>query len=438
MSEMNETTNAARRPRVLVVGSGGREHAIVRALAASPQGPALWCAPGNPGIAQLATCVGLDVSDVDGLVELAQHEQIDLVIVGPEAPLIAGLVDELDLAGIAAVGPTAAAAMIEGSKSFAKDVMARAGVPTAMYATFDEIEPAIAWVREHGAPLVVKADGLAAGKGVVVAHSVPEAEAAVQAMLGDRVFGDAGARIVIEECLVGVEASVMAFVSAGVVRVMPPARDHKRAREGDGGPNTGGMGAYAPAPDVSAALLDSIERDIMQPVVDQLAADGTPFSGVLFAGLMLTAEGPRVIEFNARLGDPETQVVLPLLNDDLLTIMQAVAAGTLADLRPTWSTAAATCVVIAADGYPRAPHTGMPVHTPGSTAPGSWVLHAGTTFDAGGVVVVAGGRVLNVIGTGQDVGSATNAAYALTPEVGFDGAWHRRDIAGGTREPALA
>jgi phosphoribosylamine---glycine ligase len=414
--------------KVLVIGGGGREHAIVWKLAQSPQRPELFCAPGNPGIAKLATCVNIGVEDVAALADFAEKEGVDLTVVGPEAPLLAGLVDYFEERGLRVFGPRRAAALIEGSKAFAKELMERTGVPTARYADFTDVEAARAYVRSTGAPIVIKADGLAAGKGVVVAQTLEEAEAALDMMMKENAFGDAGSKVVVEEFLTGQEATVMAFVSGDVIRLMVPSQDHKPAFDGDKGPNTGGMGTYSPVPVVDEALLAEVERTVIRPVVEAMKADGTPYKGVLYAGLMLTTEGPKVIEFNARFGDPETQVVLPRLESDLLAVFASVADGTLAEQELTWSDRAAVCVVMAAGGYPGEYGKGDVISGLDAVGEEAFVFHAGTKATDQGIVS-NGGRVLGVTGFGADLQAAQAAAYVAVEKVKFEGVHYRKDIA---------
>ncbi|WP_038092918.1 phosphoribosylamine--glycine ligase [Tumebacillus flagellatus] len=414
--------------KVLVVGAGGREHAILWKLAQSPQQPKLYCAPGNPGTEPLAASVGVGAEEVAALADFAEREGIDLTVIGPEAPLLAGIVDHFEERGLRVFGPRRAAALIEGSKAFAKSVMERRGVPTAAYRDFTDAEAARAYVRETGAPIVIKADGLAAGKGVIVAMTLQEAESALDMIMRENAFGDAGHKVVVEEFLTGQEATVMAFVCGTDIRLMVPAQDHKPAYDGDQGPNTGGMGTYSPVPVVTPELLDEVERTIIRPVVEGLAADGTPYRGVLYTGLMLTEQGPKVIEFNARFGDPETQVVLPRLESDLLEIFNSVVDGTLAEQEISWSEQAAVCVVLAAGGYPASYRKGDVIDGLDSTHAQSVIFHAGTKQTEAGIVT-NGGRVLGVTGFGSDLRAAKQQAYEAVARVSFEGMHYRRDIA---------
>jgi phosphoribosylamine--glycine ligase len=418
--------------RILVVGSGGREHALAWKISRSPLVRALFAAPGNPGIARLATLVALKADDVEGLTRWSRENGIDLVVVGPEAPLVAGLADRLAAAGIPVFGPSAAAAEVEGSKAFAKDVMQAAGIPTAAYEAFDAPEPAVAWARARGGKVVVKADGLAAGKGVVVCGDPAEAEAALRAILVDRVHGAAGARVVVEERLTGPEASCIAFTDGERVRMLAAAQDHKRIFDGDRGPNTGGMGAFSPTSTVSPELLADVERTVLVPAVRELARRGRPFRGALYAGLMLTPDGPRVLEFNARLGDPETQPILMRLRTDIVPVLLAAARGDLSGVSLEFDARAAVGVVVAAEGYPGKVTSGDPIDGLDEPLPeGVQIFHAGTSArPADGRVVTSGGRVLTVCALGQGLGDAARRAYAAVQVVRFRGMQFRRDIGG--------
>jgi phosphoribosylamine--glycine ligase len=416
--------------RVLVVGSGGREHALCWALAASPLLSALFCAPGNPGIAALATCAPVPVTDIAGLVALARAERIDLVVPGPEAPLAAGLADALAEAGIPCCGPTAAAARLESSKSFTKQIAAAAAIPTAAWDTCADAEAARAAIRRRGAPVVVKADGLAAGKGVVVAATEAEALAAVDALAA---LGPAAARFVIEECLTGPELSFFALCDGVNAIPLGGARDHKRVGEGDRGPNTGGMGAFAPVPALTPALQAEIMARVIRPALAEMVARGCPFRGFLFAGLMLTDAGPKLIEFNARFGDPECQTLLPLLRSDLLPALLAACEGALDRFDLRWTAEAAVTVVLAARGYPDAPERGSAIRglDAAATLPGVLLFHAGTARDAAGGLIAAGGRVLNVTATGPDLPTARARAYAAVDAIDWPEGFCRRDIGNG-------
>ena len=414
--------------RVLVVGSGGREHALCWAIAASPLCDALFCAPGNAGIGTDAICLPIGVDDTDSIIAACAEHAIDFVVVGPEAPLCAGLADRLEAAGIATFGPSGAAARLEGSKGFANDICAKYGIPTAVYARFTDAQAAKAYIRAQGAPIVVKADGLAAGKGVVVAETVDEACDAVDALVAG--FGDAAAELVVEECLIGEEASFFALVDGVTALPLAAAQDHKRVGEGDTGPNTGGMGAYSPAPVVDAAAAAEIMARIVKPTVAAMAAERTPFKGVLYCGLMMTADGPKVIEFNVRFGDPETQVLIPRLMSDLLPALVAARDGVLDKFTLRWFDAACVCVVLAAQGYPGAYDKGSVIgglDAAGAVA-GVTVFHAGTAA-ADGQISATGGRVLGVTATAPTIAAAQAKAYAAVDTIDWPGSFCRRDIA---------
>ena len=411
---------------ILVIGSGGREHALYWKLSESPQTEQIYAIPGNPGMGASAA-IALD--DHAAILRFAKEHEIGLVVVGPEVPLMNGLVDELEAAGIRAFGPRANAAEIEGSKSFAKDLMKKYGIPTARYEVFTAAEPARAYIRQEGAPIVVKADGLAAGKGVIVAMTEQEALDAVDAIMEDHFFGDAGARVVIEEFMEGEEASLLAFTDGTMIRPMISAQDHKRAYDGDRGPNTGGMGTYAPAPVMTPEMTERAVEEILKPTIAAMAKEGRVYRGCLYLGLMVTADGPKVVEFNARFGDPETQVVLPLLDSDLVAIMCACADGTLADVPIRWKDDAAVCVVLASGGYPGHYEKGQEIHgLADAEAMGALVFHAGTAMKDG-KLVTNGGRVLGVVGRGADISSAVDAAYAAATKISFKDAYYRKDIA---------
>lgn len=410
---------------VLLVGSGGREHALAWKLAQSPLLDTLFIAPGNPGIAQLGHIIPVDALHTAMLVDIARRERVGLVVIGPEAPLAAGLADACQAAGIPVFGPTAAAARIESSKAFAKDVMREAGIPTAAAHTFDDPAAALAFARASKQAWVVKTDGLAAGKGVVVPETAAETLEAIQAI--GATF--AGGRLLLEQRLSGPEVSLIALCDGTRIVPLAPAQDHKRLKDGDSGPNTGGMGAYAPAPQLRPEDIAEISRQVMLPAIQALAAAGTPFRGALYAGLMLTEHGPRVLEFNARFGDPETQVIMPLIEGDLLAALLACAGeGTLDPALLGWSRQAAACVVVAAAGYPEAPRRGDPIAGLESIDhPAVHVFHAGTAWEDG-QLLTAGGRVLGVTGTGADLHTALAHAYAAIELIQFDGMQYRRDI----------
>ena len=416
--------------KVLLVGGGGREHALAWALSASPLLTKLWCAPGNAGIAELAECVAIEAEDVAALVAFASEQEVDLVVVGPEAPLTLGLADLCEAAGLRCFGPGAAAARLEGSKSFTREVATAAGVPGAEWARFTEVQPALDYLAKKGAPIVVKADGLAAGKGVVVAETAAEAEAAIIDMLEGRIHGDAGTSILLEECLVGEEISFFALCDGKTALPMAAAQDHKRVGDGDTGPNTGGMGAYSPPPAFTPALQQQVMDRIVTPTLTEMAKRGTPFRGVLFVGLMLTASGPRLIEFNVRFGDPECQTLMLRLQSDLLAALVAACDGELDRFSLRWSDEAALVVVMAAKGYPGPYKKGSVIEglEDAARVPGAQVFQAGTARAEGGALVARGGRVLGVAGSGATLKEARDAAYAAVDALRWPEGFCRRDI----------
>jgi len=417
--------------KILVIGSGGREHALAWKLAQSPRVSEVIVAPGNAGTATEGKCrnVAVKVNDLDGLLRLARDEQVALTVVGPEVPLVAGVVDRFRDAGLRIFGPTAAAAQLEGSKAFAKDFLARHGIPTAFYAVHTRVDEALAYIREKGAPIVVKADGLAAGKGVIVAMTLKEAEDAVRDMLGGNAFGDAGARVVIEEFLDGEEASFISMVDGRTALPMATSQDHKRVGDGDTGPNTGGMGAYSPAPVVTPEVHARVMREVVEPTVAGMAADGVPFTGFLYAGLMIDAGGaPKVIEFNVRFGDPETQPVMLRLHSDLVDLVEAALDARLDSVQAQWDPRPSLGVVMAARPYPDTPVTGETISGLDAVPDEAKVFHAGTALDAQGRVVSAGGRVLCVAALGDTVAEARQRAYAGVDAIHWDHAFCRRDI----------
>jgi phosphoribosylamine---glycine ligase len=416
--------------RVLVVGGGGREHALAWVLARDPAVDALVTAPGNAGIEEVARCVPVEATDVDGIVALVEAESIDLTVVGPEAPLVAGLVDALEARGRRAFGPTAAGARIEGSKAWAKELLLRYGIPTGRAEITDDVTRALMLLDAFEPPYVIKADGLAAGKGVVVAGDRQEAVEAVESMLVDRAFGPAGDRVLIEEHLVGMEVSVLALTDGDAVLPLEPAQDFKRALDGDRGPNTGGMGAYSPVPAVDDATARRLTAEILEPTVAALAAEGVPYRGVLYAGLMLTSDGPKVLEFNARFGDPEAQAVLPRLDSDLAEALLACVEGRLGEVKVAWSPESCVTVVLASGGYPGPYETGFPIEGLGAAGKSDRVavFHAGTAR-RDDRVVTAGGRVLAVSALGTDLADARARAYRAVSQVSFEGAHRRTDIA---------
>ena len=414
---------------ILLLGSGGREHALAWKMAASPLTDRLFCAPGNAGIAQEAQCAALDLADHGAIIAFCRANGIDFVVVGPEAPLCAGIVDDLEAAGIKAFGPSRVAAQLEGSKGFTKDLCRAAGIPTAAYERFRTAHEAKAYVRARGAPIVVKADGLAAGKGVVVAESLVEAEAAIEMILGGK-LGAASAELVVEEFLVGEEASFFALCDGETALPLASAQDHKRAFDGDTGPNTGGMGAYSPAPIIDGAMNARVMAEIVQPTLRAMKALGAPYKGVLYAGLMITAEEPKLIEYNVRFGDPECQVLMPRLMSDLAPALLASRDGVLKSLDLRWHQQAALTVVMAAKGYPGAYAKGSAIEglPEAAAVDGVEIFHAGTRQDGGGRIVASGGRVLNVSALGATVSEAQARAYAAIARIRWPEGFYRHDI----------
>jgi phosphoribosylamine--glycine ligase len=415
--------------KILVVGSGGREHAMVWKLAQSPRQPQLFCAPGNAGIEALATCVPTTADDIAGLKALVEKQRIDLTVVGPEVPLALGIADEFRRAKLKIFGPTKNAARLEASKIFSKDIMAQAKIRTAQASSFDKQADALAYVDQHELPIVIKADGLAQGKGVIIATTREQAHHAIVDSMEKAVFGQAGRQVLIEQFLDGEELTIMAFTDGRTVAPMLPAQDHKRVGDGDTGLNTGGMGAYCPAPLATPALREQVMREILQPIVDTMARLGSPFQGVLYAGLMIVKQVPYVLEFNARMGDPETQVVLPLLKTDLLDVIEAVVEHRLDQLRVEWHDDHAVCVVMTSGGYPGSYQNGFPIHGLESHAlEGVTVFHAGT-IRKNHAIVTAGGRVLGITGRGKTLADAQAMAYGMAEKISFKGCHYRHDIA---------
>ena len=412
--------------RILVIGGGGREHALVWKLKQSSHATQLFCAPGNPGIAELAECVPIAANAIAELADFAESQHIALTVVGPEDPLTQGIVEQFRERGLRIFGPNQAAAQLEGSKAFAKSLMAKCGIPTAGYAEFDDYEKALQYVRKQGVPIVIKADGLAAGKGVTVAQSLDEAEGALTAAMQHKVFGAAGTRVIVEEFMIGEEMTVLAFSDGHIVKPMIPSQDHKPVFDGDRGPNTGGMGAYAPVPHLQR-YLPEIQSRILEPMVAALQDEGIVYQGVLYAGLMITTEGPKVVEFNVRFGDPEAQAVLPLLQTDLIEIIDAILDQRLDALDLQWSQNASLCVVAAAEGYPGPPVKGTPIGLPETPGDSLQIFHAGTA-EYDGQLVANGGRVLGITAWADDLSDAREQAYACLEQVRFPGMHFRQDI----------
>lgn len=413
--------------KVLVVGSGGREHALCWKIAQRPD-TEVYVAPGNIGMVDVATLVNIKVDDIAGLVDFAKAEGIDLTVVGPELPLTLGIVDAFQEAGLACFGPNKAAAKLEGSKAFSKELMKKYGIPTAAFDTFTDVEKAKAFVDEIGVPCVVKADGLAAGKGVIICMTREEADKAIEDMLTDHAFGDASATIVIEEYMVGPEVSVLAFADGKTVLPMVSAQDHKRIFDGDKGPNTGGMGAYSPAPVYTEALSTEVNKTIIEPTIAAMAAEGTPFTGILYTGLMLTEKGPRVLEYNVRFGDPETQPIMVRMKSDIVELFQACVDGKLDEATLEWHDEAAVCVIMASGGYPASSEKGVPIHgLDDIAAEEAIVFHSGTA-EKDGEIVTNGGRVLGVTAKDATIKGAIDKAYAAVEKINFDHMQFRRDI----------
>ncbi|MNO22266.1 Phosphoribosylamine--glycine ligase [compost metagenome] len=416
---------------ILVIGAGGREHAICWSLAKSPKARTIYCAPGNAGIGELAELVPIQVNEFDKLAAFAEEKRIGLVVVGPDDPLADGIVDVFEAKNIPVFGPRKNAAHIEGSKTFMKDLLKKYNIPTAAYEKFDNYEQALAYLQSRPVPIVIKADGLAAGKGVTVAFTRDEAETALKNIMIDKVFGESGSQVVIEEFLEGQEMSILSFVDGETVRPMAAAQDHKQVYDGDKGPNTGGMGTYSPLPHIADSIIEEAIETIIKPTAKAMVAEGRPFRGVLFAGLMIAPDGkPKTIEFNARFGDPETQVVLPRLKSDLLDIFLAAVNGTLDQAEIEWSDEAAVCVVLASGGYPASYPKGLPIRgLDEAGAAGALVFHAGTARGKGGELVTNGGRVLGVVGLGKTIAEARDKAYEAAGSIAFEGKHQRTDIA---------
>ena len=416
--------------KILIVGGGGREHAIAWKLAKSPKVEKMYCAPGNAGIAEVAECVNIGVMEFDKLVAFAKEHEIDLTVVAPDDPLAAGAVDAFEAAGLRAFGPRANAAILEGSKAFSKDLMKKYGIPTAAYETFNDPEKALAYLETAKMPIVLKADGLALGKGVLICKDLEEAKAGVRTLMMDKQFGSAGDEIVIEEFMTGREVSVLSFVDGKTIRIMTSAQDHKRAKDGDQGLNTGGMGTFSPSPFYTPQVDAFCKEHIYQKTVDAMKAEGREFKGIIFFGLMLTADGPKVLEYNARFGDPETQVVLPRMKNDLVDLFEACIDGTLDQINLEFEDNAAVCVVLASAGYPEHYEKGFEIRGLENfkDREGYYVFHAGSKFDEQGRVVTNGGRVLGVTATGTNLKEARANAYTATEWIDFDNKYMRHDI----------
>ena len=415
--------------RILVIGSGGREHALCWKLAQSPKATKIFCAPGNPGTAQVAENVNIAAEDILSLRDFALHNKIDLTVVGPEAPLVLGIVDEFESNGLKIFGPDKKASLIEGSKVFSKNLMKKYNIPTADFLTFTEEDEALKFLKKTGAPVVVKADGLAAGKGVIVCKTEEEAKHAVKRMLKEKEFGDAGNEIIIEECLEGEEASILCFTDGKTIIPMASAQDHKRINDNDEGPNTGGMGAYSPAPIVTEEILEKVHREILIPTITGMEAEGHPYKGILYVGIMLTKDGPKVLEYNARFGDPETQCILPRLKTDLLEVMEKVVSRQLSAVSLTWDPRPAVCVVLASGGYPGNYKKGIEISGLEAARETEDVIifHSGTAEKEGNIYT-GGGRVLGIVGIGDTIRHAIDRSYLAIKLIHFDGMHYRKDI----------
>lgn len=417
--------------KILVIGSGGREHTLCWKIAQSDKVEQVYCAPGNAGTSLVAENVGINVTDVAKLAEFAKRNGVDMTVVGPEAPLVEGIVDEFEKQGLRIFGPSRAASFLEGSKIFTKNLLRKYRIPSAEYETFTNSAEAIAYIEQKGAPIVVKADGLAAGKGVIVAKTTAEANQAVKSILDDRIFGEAGDRVLVEECLVGEEASILAFTDGKTILPLVSSQDHKRVNDNDEGPNTGGMGAYSPAPVVTDKLMKEVYKKILVPTVEGMKKEGAPYKGILYCGLMITKKGPMVLEYNVRFGDPETQVILPRMKTDLVDLFDAVIDGKLRGKKIEWDPRACVSIVMASGGYPGKYEKGKEITGLDEAAKlkDTVVFHAGTKLDGETEkVVTSGGRVLGVTALGEGIKGAIDAAYAATAKISFDGAHYRKDI----------
>lgn len=415
--------------KVLIVGSGGREHAIASSVAKSPRVDKIYCAPGNAGIGQIAECVSIGAMEFEKLVAFAKEKEIDFTIIGMDDPLVGGVVDAFEAEGLKVFGPRKNAAILEGSKAFSKDLMKKYNIPTAAYENFDDADKALAYLETAKMPIVLKADGLALGKGVLICNTLEEAKEGVKEIMLDKKFGSAGNHMVVEEFMTGREVSVLSFVDGKTIKIMSSAQDHKRAKDGDQGLNTGGMGTFSPSPFYTAEVDEFCKKYVYQATVDAMAAEGRPFKGVIFFGLMLTEEGPKVLEYNARFGDPEAQVVLPRMKNDIIDVMEACVDGTLDQIDLQFEDNAAVCVVLASDGYPVAYDKGLPIHGLESFEgkDGYYCFHAGTALKDG-AIVTNGGRVLGVTAKGEDLKKARANAYTATEWVQFDNKYMRHDI----------